>query len=473
MKFHIKNLGKIKQADIEVNDLTIICGPNSSNKTWLSYFINHCLNTVNTRLAGTAIGLNEELNECINDIIKNGSGFIDLERHLLTFKNAFDLCSYLAVDKLPSYFNLKSETFSNTEFTLDNSFGLNTEKQIIIEGRRVRIKKEHYSNLAEVEVQSDPLDKKIMNGKFFGSSFFNHVVKREIYTLITKVYVDNSIPTPFVITSERTGCMVFQPEIDRTTIKVKEALSELGRISDLDSLPEDILVTLEELSTGEHYTYASPVKHNVNVIRDANLTILEDSFIKEHHPEVIQAMDKVNGGTFSFANSQLVFTTEDSSTTLPVTISSSSVKSLFLLDLYIKSMASPNDLLLIDEPELNLHPDNQRLMARVIARLVNTGVKVLITTHSDYLIREINNAIALSNDFEDKEGFLNEHGLIEADTLDGNRVSAYAVDKIGIVAPMAISKFGIETALFDELINNANYFQDDILEKIEPSLFED
>lgn len=53
-------------------------------------------------------------------------------------------------------------------------------------------------------------------------------------------------------------------------------------------------------------------------------------------------------------------------------------------------------MLIIDEPELNLHPDNQRKMAGLLARLVNCGVKVLVTTHSDYLIRELNNRVMLN-----------------------------------------------------------------------------
>ncbi|ELB2875390.1 AAA family ATPase [Vibrio alginolyticus] len=462
MEFHIKNLGKIKQANIEVNDLTIICGPNSSNKTWLSYFINHSLNTVNTRLPVTAMSIDDQLYENIDDIIKNGSGSVNLEHYLSTFKEAFDLCSGLALNSLPSYFNLTSDTFSNTDINMGNSFELNTKKQIILEGRRVKITKEQNSNVAEIEIQSDSSDKLLKNEKFLGGNFFKHVIKREIYSLITKIYLDDAVPRPFVITSERTGCMVFQPEIDRTTIKLKEAFSELANISDLDSLPEDVLRTLEELSEGDHYTYASPVKHNVNVIRDANLAMLDDSFIKESHPEVIQAMNKVNGGTFSFANSQLMFTTEDETNTLPVSISSSSVKSLFLLDLYIKSIASPNDLLLIDEPELNLHPDNQRLMARVIARLVNARVKVLITTHSDYLIREINNSIMLSNYFEDREDVMKSNDIIEEDTLKPSQVSAYMVDGKGVVSDMEVGKLGINTQIFDSIINSANQLQSEI-----------
>lgn len=60
------------------------------------------------------------------------------------------------------------------------------------------------------------------------------------------------------------------------------------------------------------------------------------------------------------------------------------------------------NLLMIDEPELNLHPDAQRLMARLIVYLVNNGIKVAVSTHSDYFIKEINSLIMLKNSFEEK-----------------------------------------------------------------------
>ena len=37
MKFGIKNLGPIKEANIELGDLTIICGKNNCGKTYLTY----------------------------------------------------------------------------------------------------------------------------------------------------------------------------------------------------------------------------------------------------------------------------------------------------------------------------------------------------------------------------------------------------------------------------------------------------
>ena len=41
-------------------------------------------------------------------------------------------------------------------------------------------------------------------------------------------------------------------------------------------------------------------------------------------------------------------------------------------------------------------------MAGLLARLVNSGVKVLVTTHSDYLIRELNNRVMLNLDVQDR-----------------------------------------------------------------------
>ena len=57
---------------------------------------------------------------------------------------------------------------------------------------------------------------------------------------------------------------------------------------------------------------------------------------------------------------------------------------------------------MIDEPELNIHPENQREIARLLARLVNAGLNIVISTHSDYIVRELNSLIMLSGDKNQK-----------------------------------------------------------------------
>ena len=72
---------------------------------------------------------------------------------------------------------------------------------------------------------------------------------------------------------------------------------------------------------------------------------------------------------------------------------SSMVSELAPLVLYLRSLVQPGDTLIIEEPEAHLHPSAQADMAVILARLVRAGVKVIITTHSDWLLEEIGNLV--------------------------------------------------------------------------------
>ena len=71
--------------------------------------------------------------------------------------------------------------------------------------------------------------------------------------------------------------------------------------------------------------------------------------------------------------------------------SSSMVSELAPLVLYLRGAVQPGDTLIIEEPEAHLHPGAQADMAVILARLVRAGVRVIITTHSDWLLEEIGN----------------------------------------------------------------------------------
>ena len=61
-------------------------------------------------------------------------------------------------------------------------------------------------------------------------------------------------------------------------------------------------------------------------------------------------------------------------------------------------------------------------MARGIVRLVNAGVKVLITTHSDIIISQVNNLLALR---QASPELVEEGGFEAEDFLEPEQVGAY------------------------------------------------
>ena len=78
---------------------------------------------------------------------------------------------------------------------------------------------------------------------------------------------------------------------------------------------------------------------------------------------------------------------------LQMSHSSSMVSELAPLVLFLRSVVRPGDLLIIEEPESHLHPNAQTKIAHTLARLIRVGVRVVITTHSEWLLQEIGNLI--------------------------------------------------------------------------------
>ena len=135
---------------------------------------------------------------------------------------------------------------------------------------------------------------------------------------------------------------------------------------------------------------------------------------------------KVLGGTIFLDESaglpypEIAYETTAGKFTLDQT--SSMVSELAPLILFLKYLVRPGDLLILEEPESHLHPAAQRQLARGIVRLVNAGVQVLITTHSDIFVSQINNLLALSKASDELIG---GHGFEAEDFLAQDQVGAY------------------------------------------------
>ncbi len=76
--------------------------------------------------------------------------------------------------------------------------------------------------------------------------------------------------------------------------------------------------------------------------------------------------------------------------------SSSMVSELAAVVLYLRHLIRPNDVLIIEEPESHLHPAMQVEFTRQLAALINEGIRVVVTTHSEWLLEELANIVRRS-----------------------------------------------------------------------------
>ncbi len=104
---------------------------------------------------------------------------------------------------------------------------------------------------------------------------------------------------------------------------------------------------------------------------------------------------------------------------IPIRRASSTVGELAPLVLWIKHLLEPRDMLIIEEPEAHLHPENQRRVARALVRLARAGVTVLCTTHSPLILHQISNHLlaARADPSRRKKMGFTEHDLLREDEV--------------------------------------------------------
>ena len=81
---------------------------------------------------------------------------------------------------------------------------------------------------------------------------------------------------------------------------------------------------------------------------------------------------------------------------LRLTSASSMVSELAPVVLYLRHLAAPGGLLIVEEPESGLHPAMQVELVRRLAAVVGAGVRVVVTTHSEWVLEALANIVRSS-----------------------------------------------------------------------------
>ncbi|MCP4349507.1 MAG: ATP-binding protein [Desulfobacterales bacterium] len=136
---------------------------------------------------------------------------------------------------------------------------------------------------------------------------------------------------------------------------------------------------------------------------------------------------------------------------LPFHLTSSLVSELAPLIISLKGMVF--NTLIFEEPESHLHLNAQRILAKYLVKLVNNGMPVWITTHSDIFFQQINNLIA-SN--EQRINKLGELSYKDDEMIKPGDIEAYQfnINKEGMteVVPLEKTEDGFIVPTFNQTV---------------------
>lgn len=114
---------------------------------------------------------------------------------------------------------------------------------------------------------------------------------------------------------------------------------------------------------------------------------------------------------------------------IPLHRTSSTISEIAPLSLYLKHVVRPGNLLIIEEPEAHLHPANQRILAKYIVRLIRSGLNVLVTTHSVFLLEQLGKYVLAGR--LDAKTRTKKLGYGPDDYLLSEEVSPYVFTRVG------------------------------------------
>ena len=453
MIIKVQKFGAIKNAEIDLSKkLSVFCGPNGTGKTYLAYLI-YALTSQYNRNIGNSLSTDK-----IKELFENNETNITIDsKVLLEYKSGI----FRSVkDNLWNIFALsenKSEKyFKDTEIiclTTDNDFldiinKIEIDEPVKLFGFEFNILKK--SNSLDINIKLS--DKIIKNSDF--KNFVDLLLLSSIYSILSFYPITSSTIFPV----ERNSIYTFSDELLINNNERFELIKELSAgKKDINPI---------ELFFKRTTRYPQPIRDGLRVAEDLENIQKNNSLFFDFAEEIENELLKGKVGITSEGNVE--FASEKAPRIkLSFHQSSSIVKTLSSLVIYLKHLASYNDLLIIDEPELNLHPDNQVKLTRIFARLINKGLRLVISTHSDYIIREINNLIMFSN-VDAKEDFSSIYNYNKGEYINLNDVSAYFFNykneraKQTEVTPIKIDKYGFEVETLDNTIDYLNEISNDL-----------
>jgi hypothetical protein len=454
MKVKIKNLGILKQAEFSLGDLTIICGGNNTGKTYATYSLFGFLYTWRRLLMLPKFGLKEKIDQLLSD----GVISLDLQEYVQQCESILTTGCQRYVRQIPEVFAVNEERFKNVDFQIE----LNFDNIQFENGYERTISTAKWETISISKPENNPYLSITLLREKSNINLLVNVLEEIIDKSIKDIIFSQFFPRPFIASAERTGAAIFRKELNFARNRLLEEISKNSNFN-----PRELLFNVSQ-------DYALPVKENVDFTRQIETIVKKTSFIAENHPSILEDFADIIGGQYMItSNGELYYIPKGKKLRLSMDESSSAVRSLLDIGFYLRHEARIGDLLMVDEPELNLHPENQRRIAKLFARLINIGIKVFITTHSDYIIKEINTLIMLNHDQPHLKEIAVEEGYRQEELLSADQVKVYIAEqalemlkgkkrktKFNTLTPAKIDpEMGIEARSFDTTIEKMNRIQ--------------
>ena len=359
MKLSIRNVGKLKEADVEINGITVITGENDTGKSTVGKVLWSVFNgfyEIDEKVYNEKVS---ELEKIIDEIIKE-----NVYKNLSTDYNSFF-----------EIFNSTREKIA-IEFLKGNKNYSEDEIKIIINNYKKDLKIENISNFVqEINETLKISDKEIIK------VIVSRVMNKEFHNQINAVFSKEKM------------------NIGEISLKIKDKEIDLkienNEISDVQNyflinketmyIDNPFILDSYDFEDENHQTHLA-----TNVFSENENSVISEIKVKKKLNNIYQKLNSVlSGEILENKNSKFVY--RKNGEDIDLKNLSTGLKTFAIIKMLLQNgTLEENGTIILDEPEIHLHPEWQLKFAELIVLLQKEfGMHILLTTHSPYFLNAI------------------------------------------------------------------------------------
>lgn len=371
MKLTLRNIGKIETASVEINGITVIAGENNTGKS-----------TVGKALY------------CLFKAFHDINDRIDQQRSWSVYRTISSL--FRKKNTNINFYNLKKiaeEICKDRTKYIENTDELRNRLEEIYESFALH-------DMAMESVAEDDIDT-IYNNVFSYLKLEDNTIKANVLKNILQSEFNMQIS--HVNAREPLSSMVLEfhgersIDVEVTDNEVININSSIDIYSSLAYLEDPFVI--DELANGAPSRYFDPENHRNDLIemltqkrsRSIVSNVMEEMIVSEKLEQLFSMLNHICEGKLIKKEDRYVYTSSQYDAPLALSNISTGFKTFLILKtLLMNGAIGEGGTIILDEPEIHLHPEWQLVFAELIVLIHKKfGIHVLLNTHSPYFLNAI------------------------------------------------------------------------------------
>lgn len=359
MKLTINNIGKLKSSEVVIDGITVITGENDTGKSTVGKVLWSVFNgfyEIDEKVYNEKVS---ELEKIIDEIIKE-----NVYKNLSTDYNSFFEIFNSTREKIAIEFLKKNKNYSEDEI------------KIIINNYKKDLKIENISNFVqEINETLKISDKEIIK------VIVSRIMNKEFHNQINAIFSKEKM------------------NIGEISLKIKDKEIDLkienNEISDVQNyflinketmyIDNPFILDSYDFEDENHQTHLA-----TNVFSENENSVISEIKVKKKLNNIYQKLNSVlSGEILENKNSKFVY--RKNGEDIDLKNLSTGLKTFAIIKMLLQNgTLEENGTIILDKPEIHLHPEWQLKFAELIVLLQREfGMHILLTTHSPYFLNAI------------------------------------------------------------------------------------